>query len=87
MLTQFNFQVRNRKDRTDSQEIEVYCRAYCERTIAVRRAKNISKIFKSEVRLTEGSEPLKTSASYFYEISEPRKNLDYGKLVQQHCGV
>ncbi len=44
-------------------------------------SRRLSKTFHSEVRLTEGKEPLKTSGTYIYEQAEPLKIRNYGKLV------
>lgn len=66
---QFNFQVKSRKDTRQWDNIEVYYRTYCDRTTAIRYARRISKIFKSEIRLTQGTEPLKTSGTYIREIN------------------
>ena len=63
------------------EEIGVYYQTYCDRTTAIRYAKRLSKTFYSEVRLTEGKEPLKTSGTYINEQTEPLKIRNYGKLV------
>ena len=81
MKTQFNFQMKQRKDRREWEEIEVYYQTQCDRTTAIRYARKLSTIFKSEIRLTQGTEPLKTSGTYIYENSEPLKHKNYGKLV------
>jgi len=69
MEAQFNFQIKQKKDTREWDEIEVYYVNNCDRTTAVRYARKISKIFKSEIRLTQGAEPLKTSGTYIYEIN------------------
>ena len=81
MESQFNFQMKRRKDKKEWEQIEVYYQTHCDRTTAIRYARNLSKIFNSEIRLTEGKEPLKTSGTYIYENTEPLKIKDYGKLV------
>ena len=81
MKTQFNFQMKQRKDRREWEEIEVYYQTQCDRTTAIRYARKLSTIFKSEIRLTQGTEPLKTSGTYIYENAEPLKIKNYGKLV------
>lgn len=73
MTAQFNFQMKHRTDKRNWKEIEVYYKTHYDRTTAVHYARNLSKTFKSEIRLTEGKEPLKTSGTYIYE--------NYGKLV------
>lgn len=80
MKAQFNFQMKQRKDKREWEEIEVYYQTLCERTTAVRYARNLSKIFKSEIRMTEGTEPLKTSGTYIYENAEPLKLKFKGKI-------
>ena len=82
METQFNFQIKNRKDKRDWELIEVSYQIYCERNTAIRYARKLSKIFNSEIRMTQGTEPLKTSGTYIYENAEPLKIKNYGKLVQ-----
>ena len=82
METQFNFQIKNRKDKRDWELIEVSYQIYCERNTAIRYARRLSKIFHSEIQMTQGTEPLKTSGTYIYENSEPLKIKNYGKLVQ-----
>lgn len=67
MEAQFNFQVRQGKDKKDWEEITVYYQTHCDRTTAIRYARKLSKIFKSEIRLTEGKEPLKSSGTYINE--------------------
>lgn len=67
MIAQFNFQMKQRKDSREWEEIEVYYQTHCNRTTAIRYARRLSKIFKSEIRLTQGTEPLKTSGTYIYE--------------------
>ena len=81
MEAQFNFQMKNRNDKREWKNIEVYYQTHCDRITAIRYARKLSKIFKSEVRLTEGKEPLKTSGTYINEQTEPLKIRNYGKLV------
>ncbi|WP_277111820.1 addiction module toxin RelE [Chryseobacterium taklimakanense] len=81
MKKQFNFQLRQQNDRRDWEEIEVYYQTLCDRTTAIRYAQRLFRTFHSEVRLTEGKEPLKTSGTYIYEQAEPLKVRNYGKLV------
>ena len=81
MEAQFNFQLRHRNDKREWEDIEVYYQTHCDRNTAIHYARNLSKIFNSEVRLTEGKEPLKTSGTYINEQTEPLKIRNYGKLV------
>jgi hypothetical protein len=74
MEAQFNFQMKQRKDKREWENIEVYYRNFCDRTTAIRYARKLSKIFKSEIRLTQGTEPLKTSGTYIYERYRTFKN-------------
>lgn len=83
MEAQFNFQMKHRKDKREWEEIEIYYQTHCDRPTAIRYARNLSKIFNSEIRMTQGKEPLKLSGTYFYENAEPLKIKNYGKLVQQ----
>ena len=53
MEAQFNFQIKNRKDKREWEEIEVSYRTYCDRATAIRYARKLSKIFHSEIRMTE----------------------------------
>ena len=54
MEAQFNFQLRQRNDKREWEDIEVYYQTYCDRTTAICYARNLSKIFNSEIRLTDG---------------------------------
>lgn len=67
MEAQFNFQVKSRKDVREWEQIEVYYKTYCNRTTAIRYARKISKIFKSEIRMTEGANPFRVNGTYIYE--------------------
>ena len=82
MEAQFNFQMKNRNDKREWENIEVYYQTHCDRTIAIRYARKLSKIFKSEIRMTQGANPFKASGTYIYENAEPLKIKNYGKLVQ-----
>lgn len=66
---QFNFQVKSRKDIREWEQIEVYYKTHCNRTTAIRYARRLSKMFKSEIRMTQGTEPLKASGTYIKEIN------------------
>ncbi len=67
MEAQFNFQMKHRKNKKEWENIEVYYQIYCDRMTAIRYARKLSKIFKSEIRLTQGAEPFKTSGTYINE--------------------
>ena len=82
MEAQFNFQMKNRNDKREWENIEVYYQTHCDRTTAIRYARKLSKIFKSEIRMTQGANPFKASGTYIYEKAEPLKIKNYGKLVQ-----
>ena len=82
MEAQFNFQMKNRNDKREWENIEVYYQTHCDRTTAIRYARKLSKIFKSEIRMTQGANPFKASGTYIYENAEPLKLKNYGKLVQ-----
>jgi hypothetical protein len=69
MDTQFNFQIKPKNDRKEWEDVEVYYRILCDRKTAVHFARSFSKKFKSEIRLTEGKNPFKTSGTYIYEIN------------------
>jgi tryptophan synthase beta subunit len=64
MNTQFNFQMKPRNDRRDWEDVEIYYQTYCDRKTALHFARCFSKKYQSEIRLTEGKEPLKTSGTY-----------------------
>ena len=81
MEAQFNFQVKRRNDKREWEEIGVYYQTYCDRTTAIRYARKLSKIFNSEIRMTQGENLFKTSGTYIYENAEPLKIRNYGKLV------
>ena len=82
MEAQFNFQMKNRNDKREWENIEVYYQTHCDRTTAIRYARKLSKIFNSEIRMTQGANPFKASGTYIYENAEPLKIINYGKLVQ-----
>ncbi|MEB4760232.1 addiction module toxin RelE [Chryseobacterium indologenes] len=67
MDAQFNFQLRSAKDKKDWDQITAYYKTYCDRTTALRYARKLSRIFKSEIRMTEGADPFKTSGTYINE--------------------
>ncbi|MFT3920011.1 addiction module toxin RelE [Cloacibacterium sp.] len=82
METQFNFQMKQRNDKKEWEDIEVYYQTHCDRTTAIRYARKLSKIFNLVIRMTQGGNPFKTSGTYIYENAEPLKIKNYGKLVQ-----
>ena len=53
MEAQFNFQVKHRNNKVDWEDVAVGYQIFCDRTTAVRYARRISKIFQSEIRMTE----------------------------------
>ncbi len=69
MEAQFNFQMKQNKDKREWENIEVYYRTHCDRSTAIRHARKLSKIFKSEIRMTQGADPFKTSGTYINEIN------------------
>lgn len=66
--TQYNFQVRSLDNRKDWESIEPMRRNYNNRTIALLFARKLSRDFKAEVRVTEGTMPFTTSGIYIREI-------------------
>ncbi len=56
-----------KSDKNDWEKVEVFSQFYCDRTTAIGYARKLSRKFKSEIRLTEGKEPVKTSGTYIYE--------------------
>lgn len=77
MEAQYNFQVKHFNDPREWEAIEVYYKTHCDHATAIRYARKLSKVFKSEVRLTQGTEPFKTSGTYIHENSEPLKIKNY----------
>ena len=67
MESQYNFQMKQRSDKKEWEQVEVFFKMDCDRVTAVQYAKNISKKFNTEIRLTKGAEPFKTSGTYIYE--------------------
>jgi hypothetical protein len=43
MEAQFNFQLRHRNDKREWEDIEVYYQTHCDRTTAIRYARNFPK--------------------------------------------
>jgi len=68
MDAQFNFQMKSQNDKKEWEDIEVYYQTHCDRITAIRYARKLSKLFKSEIRMTEGANPFKTSGTYINEI-------------------
>lgn len=69
METQFNFQMKRPKDKREWEDVEVYYKTHCDRSTAIRYARKLSKIFKSEIRMTQGVRPLETSGTYIREFN------------------
>lgn len=67
MESQYNFQMKQRSDKKEWEQVEVVFKMDCDRAKAVQYAKNLSKKFNTEIRLTQGAEPFKTSGTYIYE--------------------
>jgi hypothetical protein len=74
MEAQFNFQLRHRNDKREWEEIEVYYQTHCDRTTAIRYARKLSKTFHSEIRLTEGKEPLQNKRNIHLRTNRTFKN-------------
>ena len=75
MEAQYNFQMKAKSDKNDWEKVEIFSQFYCERTTAIWYAKSLSRKFKSEIRLTEGKEPFKTSGTYIYENNNYTTNI------------
>ena len=67
MEAQFNFQLKNRNDKREWENIEVYYQTHCDRITARRYARKLSKIFNSEIRMQKGTNHLKDRGIYFDE--------------------
>ena len=67
MKSQYNFQMKPRNDKREWEQVEIFSKMECDRTTAIQYARNISKKLNTEIRLTQGTEPFKTSGTYIYE--------------------
>lgn len=65
MAYNFNFQINPNDNRKPWDKIEAYKREFPDRTAAVLFAQRVARIFKCEVRLTEGTDAFTTSGAYF----------------------
>ncbi len=61
----FNFQINPDNDRKSWDKIPHRTKHMTDRDTAVILAKKTARLFKAEVRLTEGNYPFTTSGSYF----------------------
>ncbi|QHC84705.1 hypothetical protein AS589_07850 [Empedobacter brevis] len=66
--TQYNFQVRSLDNHRDWERIEPMCRNCQNWTMALLFARKLSRDFKAEVRVTEGTTPFTTNGTYIREI-------------------
>jgi len=64
MQTQFNFQINPDNDRKDWEQVKVHVKVLSDRVTAVQLARKVARLFKAEVRLTEGKYPFRVSGSY-----------------------
>ncbi|AIL45411.1 MULTISPECIES: hypothetical protein [Elizabethkingia] len=69
MESQYNFQMKSRNDRKEWEQVTVYLEIRCDRTTAVHYARSLSKKFNMEIRMTQGTDPFKSSGTYIYENS------------------
>lgn len=69
MTTQFNFQINPSHARKAWGEVAPIQRHFVNITDAVKLAKRAAKIYKAEVRLTNGSDAFKSSGGYFHHRS------------------
>lgn len=69
MESQYNFQMKSRSDRKEWEQVKVYLEIHCNRTTAVHYARSLSKKFDMEIRMTQGTDPFKSSGTYIYEKS------------------
>ena len=74
MKAQFNFQLRQRNDKSEWENIGVYYQTYCDRITAIRYARNLSKTFHPEVRLTEGKRATKNEWNIYLRTNRTFKN-------------
>ncbi|MBE9598694.1 hypothetical protein D3C87_299090 [compost metagenome] len=69
MTTQFNFQINPSHARKAWERVTPIQRHFANLTDAVALAKRTAKIYKAEVRLTNGSDAYKCSGGYFHHRS------------------
>nr|WP_199077101.1 hypothetical protein [Pedobacter sp. ASV19] len=66
MKTTFNFQINPDDNRKDWDNVTVHTKVITDRPTAIHLAQKVARLFKAEVRLTEGHYPFTTSGSYFH---------------------
>lgn len=67
MEARYNFQMKPKSDKSEWEKMEVFSNTYCDRATAIDYGRKLSKKFNTEMRITEGKEPFKTSGTYIYE--------------------
>ena len=65
MKVSFNFQINPDDCRKDWHKVPPYRRSCDDRVAAVQLARKLAKLYKAEVRLSEGEDPMSVSGSYF----------------------
>lgn len=69
MKTRFNFQINPDRKRKGWEEIKPHVKIMEDRVAAIQLAQKVARLFKAEVRLTEGDYPFTTSGSYFHHAT------------------
>lgn len=64
MEIQYNYQIRIPSDKRDWDEIEAIQRIASDRVLAIQYGRRLARVFNAEVRMTDGSDHLKTSGTY-----------------------
>lgn len=70
MKTTFNFQINPDHNRKEWEAIPTHSRMIRDRVTAILLAKKVARLFKAEVRLTEGHYPFTTSGAYFHHSDQ-----------------
>ncbi|MCF3109581.1 hypothetical protein LL912_12440 [Niabella sp. CC-SYL272] len=65
MKIQFNFQINPLDHREAWERVPVYRRKFTDRVAAIHFAERLARLYKAEVRLSEGTDPLRESGAYF----------------------
>lgn len=68
METRFNFQINPQSNRKAWEEVPVISNFFTDRVSAIQTARKAAQLFKAEVRMTEGNNPLKKSGAYFNHL-------------------
>lgn len=65
MKVSFNFQINPDSSRVEWPKVPVYRKLCEDRVVAAQFARKLAKLYKAEVRLSEGADPMAVNGDYF----------------------